>query len=57
MDLGNVTETVTDYVHFSVDNMIQKMVVTVFSNNKPNITEAVKESINLKKWLLKVETK
>ncbi|KAJ8046472.1 hypothetical protein HOLleu_05150 [Holothuria leucospilota] len=52
-DLNELTQTISDYISFCVDNVIPKKEVKVFPNNKPWITKKVKTVINKKKGLFK----
>lgn len=47
------TESITDYIHFCIDNIVPKKQVTHFPNNKPYITKQVKSSLNKKKLAFK----
>ncbi|KAJ8029731.1 hypothetical protein HOLleu_29200 [Holothuria leucospilota] len=48
-DLGDLTETVSEYINFCVDFTIPTNKSKVFPNNKPWITKRVKSVINKKK--------
>lgn len=46
MDMDTAAETVTDNIKYGMDNVMPETEVTVFPNNKPYITEEVKNCIN-----------
>ena len=50
-DVHKRTHTISDYVHFCVENNIQSKEVNVFPSNKPGVTKSVKVIINKKKQL------
>ena len=52
-DVHELTQTISDYISFCVENTIPTKQVKVFPNNKPWITKRVKEIINKKKGLFK----
>ncbi len=49
MDIEDATETITDYINFCVDTVVEKKTVTVFPNNKSYITKEIKACLNRKK--------
>ncbi len=49
IDIEDATETITDYIKFCVDMVVEKKTVTVFPNNKMYITKEIKECLNRKK--------
>lgn len=49
MDIETATESITDYINFCVDSIVEKKTVTVFPNSKSFITKEVKECLNRKK--------
>ncbi|XDV42509.1 hypothetical protein PO909_011155 [Leuciscus waleckii] len=49
MDIDTTTETIRDYIHFCVDNVVTKKKVIIYSNNKSHITKELKNCINRKK--------
>ncbi len=55
MDIDETTETMTDYIHFCVDNVLTNKNVIVYPNNKPYITKELKDCINRKKQHLKTK--
>jgi len=44
-----MTEFVTDYINFSVENIIPTRTVKCFPNNKPWITSDLKKLLNMNK--------
>ena len=52
-DVHELTQTISDYISFCVENTIPTKQVKVFPNNKPWITKRVKEIINKMKGLFK----
>lgn len=48
LELDEATDTITDYITFCVDNVVEKKDV-VYPNNKPYNTKDIKECINNKK--------
>ncbi len=49
MDIEDATETITDYIKFCVDTVVEKKTITVFPNNKSCITKEIKECLNRNK--------
>ncbi|PIK45538.1 hypothetical protein BSL78_17609 [Apostichopus japonicus] len=52
-DVHKLTQTISDYISFYVENTIPSKQVKIFPNNKPWITKRVKVIINKKKGLFK----
>lgn len=49
MDIETATESITDYIHFCVDSIVEKKTVTVFQIIQSFITKEIKECLNRKK--------
>ncbi len=49
LELDDATDTISDYINFCVDNVVEKKDVVVYPNNKPYITKDIKKCINNKK--------
>ncbi len=49
MDIEDATETITDYIKFCVDTVVEKKTINVFPNNKSCITNEIKECLNRNK--------
>ncbi len=47
--LDDATDTISDYINFCVDNVVEKKDVVLYPNNKPYITKDIKKCINNKK--------
>ncbi len=45
LELNEATDTISDYINFSVDNVVEKKDV-VYPNNKPYIKKDIKKCIN-----------
>ena len=52
-DVDELTDCVTDYVSFCVDNVVPKKTVKIYSNNKPWVTKDIKQVLNKKKRAFK----
>lgn len=48
-DIDVTTETITDYINYCIDSVLTKKEVVVYPNNKPYVTEDIKDYINRKK--------
>ncbi len=48
-DINILTECITDYIHFCVDNTVPTKKVKCYSNNKPWVTPELKALLNEKK--------
>lgn len=49
LELDEATDTISDYINFCVDNVVEKKDVVVYPNNKPYFTKDIKECIINKK--------
>ncbi len=46
LELDDATDTISDYINFCVDNVVEKKDVFVYLNNKPYITKDITKCIN-----------
>lgn len=52
-DIDSATESITDYISFCVDSIILQVTVKRYPNNKPYITEGIKECLRRKRAAFK----
>ncbi len=53
LELDDATDTISYYINFCVDNVVEKKDVVVYPNNKPYITKDIKKCINNKKLVFR----
>ena len=49
-DVCSATETISDYIAFCIESVIQTKTIKLYPNNKPWITKSLKSTINEKKF-------
>ncbi len=49
LELEEAAETITDYINFCKDNVLNQKIITLYPNNKSYISKEIKECIVRKK--------